>query len=282
MLLHFPHHTGPGSRRNTIQNNEDCVPTMEPRPRLGRGGGFGRYVPFVLQLMSQGVKYRAGRYAGSFTWFEAAIIRGSTRDIIDNPDKFAHSIQGSPVMRDDPRSQTVTSSFHVSNPWETERKVWRLQKNVTASPDETLHEVTWTNYDDNQYKSESREDDLWDKAGRGSGYGFVNRLEPSDRIAIYASARVSRTDHLGSIKVWLPDPVRVLYSTLAGSTTSTALKFRRFSGRNQGRKAGTGRFSTVCMTLYIITMLWLLDQLVPVQYHRVWPILEGEVIRCSL
>jgi hypothetical protein len=77
----------------------------------------------------------------------------------------------------------------VPNPWRTGSKVWHLQRNVRASPQEALHEITWTDRDDPEKKEETTE--ALHTTGTGWGYGFVRELTPGDRIAIYARAQVS-------------------------------------------------------------------------------------------
>ena len=80
-------------------------------------------------------------------------------------------------------------AFQVPNPWRTGSKVWHLQRNVRALPQETLHEITWTDRDDPERKEETTE--ALHATGTGWGYGFVRELTPGDRIAIYARAQVS-------------------------------------------------------------------------------------------
>jgi hypothetical protein len=65
-------------------------------------------------------------------------------------------------------------------------KIWHLQSNVRASTDEALHEIVWTDRDDESQPANSKE------TGRGAGTGFVRSIDPSrDEIAVVARTRVS-------------------------------------------------------------------------------------------
>jgi hypothetical protein len=132
-------------------------------------------------------------YAGSWTWFEAAIIRGlGGEDFVNEPDAVARQIQGSSVLppASNAPSDTPDASLgplQVLHPFNRTR-VWMLQRNLRANREEALHEVAWTNADDDSAKKDTNE--VLDKSGTGTGYGFVRSLEPGDRIAVYARAQV--------------------------------------------------------------------------------------------
>ncbi|KAJ2933876.1 hypothetical protein H1R20_g3216, partial [Candolleomyces eurysporus] len=138
-------------------------------------------------------------YAGSWTWFEAAIIRGLKGDGIDNPDEVARRIQA-PSTRDTSDNANLEDAFQVPNPWCSGSKVWHLQSNVRASSQETLHEIVWTDQDDPEKKEETVE--ALERTGAGWGYGFVRELTPGDRIAIYARAQYPGwVNHVGAVEI---------------------------------------------------------------------------------
>ena len=129
---------------------------------------------------------------GSWTWFEAAIIRGLKEDVgINGPDETARRIQGSSTRNTSdkakPGDAALEGAFQVPNPWRSGSKVWYLQSNFTASSQEMLHEITWTDQDDPEKKEETTES--LGRTGTGWGYGLVRELTPGDRIAIYARAQ---------------------------------------------------------------------------------------------
>ena len=67
-------------------------------------------------------------------------------------------------------------------------KVWHLQSNVRASTYEALHEIVWTDGDDESQPATSRNSK---ETGSGAGTGFVRSIQPQDVIAVVARARVS-------------------------------------------------------------------------------------------
>ena len=109
-------------------------------------------------------------------------------DGIDNPDEVAHRIQDASTRNTSDKAGPE-DAFQVPNPWRSGSKVWHLQRNVRASSQETLHEITWTDEDDPEKKENTKQ--VLKDTGTGWGYGFVRQLKPGDRIAIYARARVS-------------------------------------------------------------------------------------------
>lgn len=178
-------------------------------------------------------------YAGSWTWFEAAIIRGlGGDDFVNDTDSIARNrIQGSTVLpprrdtaHDELKSNSTTGAIQVPHPFNGSR-VWMLQRNLRANREETLHEIVWTDGDDEETKEDTNE--VLDRSGRGLGYGFVRSLEPGDRIAVYVRAQVIIAlsescviHHLTRFRL----PYR---STLGGSTMFETSKYRYFTPCNE-------------------------------------------------
>jgi len=112
-------------------------------------------------------------YEASFTWFEAAILRPGE----EQRGRRLWDLDY-PVLADvvDP----LTLPPREAGGW----KIWHLQSNVRASTDEALHEIVWTDRDDESQPANSKE------TGRGAGTGFVRSIDPSrDEIAVVARTR---------------------------------------------------------------------------------------------
>ena len=67
-------------------------------------------------------------------------------------------------------------------------KIWHLQSNIRASADEALHEIVWTDRDDESQPATSCNPK---ETGSGAGTGFVRSIQPRDVIAVVVRARVS-------------------------------------------------------------------------------------------
>lgn len=138
---------------------------------------------------------------GSWTWFEAAIVRGlGGDDIINAPDEAARAIEGSSHPAQNSVSTTASSlpsdvkaPHQVRNPVDGSR-VWMLQRNRRANPFEALHEIIWRKITAIT-ESDIDMNEALDKTGAGTGVGFVDQLQPGDRIAIYARAQVMVLPH---------------------------------------------------------------------------------------
>ncbi|EDR04268.1 uncharacterized protein LACBIDRAFT_330767 [Laccaria bicolor S238N-H82] len=114
-------------------------------------------------------------YEGSFTWFEAAICPSEEL----KPGRPLWEIEY-PVSAD--VADPLTLAPRKAGEW----KIWHLQSNVRASPYEALHEIVWTDRDDDSQPATS-----WNlkKTGSGAGTGFVRSIQPRDVIAVVARAR---------------------------------------------------------------------------------------------
>ncbi|KAF2806865.1 uncharacterized protein BDZ99DRAFT_465625 [Mytilinidion resinicola] len=152
-----------------------CV-VSEPIPAIQDGERIKRKtVKFRLRSHDQGWGGDPGcpgTYNGSYTWFEASILRPSG------------SAEVTPIPLNLFISPRPTSSsldrYHVSlvaPPNAPDDPVWHIQRNMCASPQERTHEVEW------------REGSAFDPSlGSGDGKGFCETLQPGDRIAIWARA----------------------------------------------------------------------------------------------
>ncbi|KAH6905061.1 hypothetical protein BKA70DRAFT_1108445, partial [Coprinopsis sp. MPI-PUGE-AT-0042] len=150
---------------------ESCL-THESRMKLRR---------VVFHILSHdqgwgGDPNLTGRFEGSWTWFEASIIRGEIHRLLEGASENAKSGPGVP--------------FRVPNPSNGE-KVWHLQSNVRASPSHAeMHEVVWDLTQDASLTSPSligQSDLLKTKGWPGSR--FRRRVQPGDRIAVFARAQ---------------------------------------------------------------------------------------------
>lgn len=180
-------------------------------------------------LIDFAFRFHTEPYAGSWTWFEAAIVRGlGGDDFVGDPDSIARSrIQGSSVLpptRDTHHRGSTPEPYQVPNTSNGSR-VWMLQRNLRAHGAEALHEIVWTDVDDEDTKEDTNE--ALDRFGRGSGYGFVRSLEPGDRIAVYARAQVNIAFH-ESLAIDASDqiPFRSIPSTLDGLITYKKSRYR--------------------------------------------------------
>lgn len=136
---------------------------------------------------------RSGAYEGSYTWFEAVIVREI---------KYKHQATGPSYARVEkewtrqalnfragymkyPHCEVVT----VKNPNNQNSDTWEILRNIraaTVTPKRTYHPrtVVWT-------ADEEVVDESMDRTERGSGRGFLSSLMKDDRIAVMARAQVS-------------------------------------------------------------------------------------------
>ncbi|KAG6895293.1 hypothetical protein C0992_002100, partial [Termitomyces sp. T32_za158] len=137
-------------------------------------------VKFNLKSCDQGWAddtYDNGPYSGSYTWFEAGIIR------VESDDSVPHIMLTQCVDDFDANAFSDGFAKEVSNPLEQGGR-WKLQYNLRASSSAREHEVVWTNsdiFDDAAYTSAKAK-------GARTGCGFISRLAPGDRVALVARA----------------------------------------------------------------------------------------------
>ncbi|EDR04267.1 uncharacterized protein LACBIDRAFT_295078 [Laccaria bicolor S238N-H82] len=116
-------------------------------------------------------------YEASFTWFEAAICPG---------EELPKGPMGSVRDLDYPLLEDVVDPLTLPPRKAGVWKIWHLQSNIRGSADEALHEIVWTDRDD-----ESQTATSWNpkETGSGAGTGFVRSIQPRDVIAVVARAR---------------------------------------------------------------------------------------------
>jgi len=87
------------------------------------------------------------------------------------------------------RQQVVTVARDRSGrDVEHSRDAWKVQRNRRGVPDAATHRIVWLN----DGVDSSKLGDKWTSQGQGSGRGFVGSLQPGDRIALLARAKVCR------------------------------------------------------------------------------------------
>lgn len=122
-----------------------------------------------------------GTYQGSWTWFEAAIIRdfqaGTALEEVSRAriERTFCDIKGA-------RNPKVTL---VTNP-NNDSDVWHIQQNKRADKSFSEHKVRWSLYD----KDNAGESKNIHATGAGLGAQFVQSIQPNDRIAVLARAKV--------------------------------------------------------------------------------------------
>ena len=154
----------------------------------------------------------AGPYENSYTWFEAFIVR-SYRDasgkdtantkeikaILEERDAHPRVVPGGLLLRE--------KVFNGSNPARTmilgtvanprahagASDVWDVQRNRRADSQEQTHEVVWV--PQAEPSSSKEEAKYFMETGSRMGVGFVDALQPGDRVAVLARAQVSRVLH---------------------------------------------------------------------------------------
>ncbi|KAG5646430.1 hypothetical protein DXG03_003480 [Asterophora parasitica] len=116
-----------------------------------------------------------GTYQGSYTWFEAAIIRDDREQV----PQFLFQLEQQPVhaFNDDAFSRELARE--IRNPLE-ESERWKLQYNLQVSFPPKVHQVVWMKDDviNDEIEAVAR------AKGAGTGRGFVSTLRPGDRVAL--------------------------------------------------------------------------------------------------
>lgn len=159
-----------------------------------------------------------GPYDGSYTWFEAVIVRQLQLGTSVNAEEQARLIIEALERRrhresneQDATGETICQTLQLSvpRPWlfgfiqKTEptpcnlitvknfhdgSDMWTIQTNPRAEFNASQHEVVWSKND----ASVSAEDEERGHSltGRKSGGGFIAALQPGDRVAVLARAQV--------------------------------------------------------------------------------------------
>ncbi|PPQ75730.1 hypothetical protein CVT24_002583 [Panaeolus cyanescens] len=175
--------------------------------------------PFTIQAVSftmlsrdQGWGGEAnlrGEYEGSWTWFDAKIIKNVDTSSTEKALKAAADIESKEQILvvkelvDDSKSRpshirrALTTATVVEHEyWKTRdtdmhilystEDVWTVHRNRRAKREYFQHSITWNRGDAPQ---PGHVKSYIDETGRGQNYGFVEALQPDDRIAIIAQAK---------------------------------------------------------------------------------------------
>uniref|UniRef100_A0A8H7XVC4 Uncharacterized protein n=1 Tax=Psilocybe cubensis TaxID=181762 RepID=A0A8H7XVC4_PSICU len=131
------------------------------------------------------------KYLGSWTWFEAGIIREVEKTSVGEQPGTEEGLILTRV-RDfmDAMDDTVGDGMKialVANPSQTDSSTWHLQRNIRASREDAIHQIVWS--DEVPDYAEEDEMKFIDSTGAGKGMGYVRCLQPSDRIVVIAKAK---------------------------------------------------------------------------------------------
>ncbi|KAF9555115.1 hypothetical protein CPC08DRAFT_712307 [Agrocybe pediades] len=146
------------------------------------------------------------KYMGSWTWFEAVIIRDfvlpthntdsndgllSADDITDRLKEAVKRRRKGELLSETEEILSVrtpvTDLSTVKNKSKTTKDVWPIQRNIRASKEPTLYEVYWSKVDLG-FHDELDDLEFMDMTGSGRGTGFVQCLRPTDRIGVIGRA----------------------------------------------------------------------------------------------
>jgi hypothetical protein len=141
------------------------------------------------------------RYKGSYTWFEAIIVR----DFIQHTPTMGPSDETEMICQAlDHRGLEGDNNYNncevvtVKTPDDEKCDTWKIQRNERASGEYQLHTVIWTEEEEEVID----ESILMNETGRGLGRGFVRSLKKDDRIAIMARAEFPGwVNHIKSIEL---------------------------------------------------------------------------------
>ncbi|KAL0062366.1 hypothetical protein AAF712_010777 [Marasmius tenuissimus] len=120
---------------------------------------------------------RYGPYHGSWSWFEASIVRARHAQ---SP-AWIKGVRSEPMSLDNLRTEdsTITDAVMVGPP----PKRWFIHSNRTADRNFTQRTTAWSIHDDDIV------DDYLLRGRVGKGREFLSLLEPGDRIALLVRAR---------------------------------------------------------------------------------------------
>jgi hypothetical protein len=121
-----------------------------------------------------------GTYVGSWTWFEAAIIRDDDPGI----EQYLLELDTMNVARQ--KELPKVRLAEVGTPPDGLTR-WPIQRNIHVSSAFERHEVVWTNEDRFDEATEANAA----VHGSGTGRGFLSTLTGGDRVAVVVRARVS-------------------------------------------------------------------------------------------
>lgn len=136
-----------------------------------------------------------GTYRCSWTWFEAAILRGSRvcrleEDLVKTEEPVNITDPAVPYPEEGLEEVGVTV---VGEELAEEVKTrWRVQSNVNSHRDPTEHVIEWFPHQKipeevlSDPGNTNSEEDV--RTGHGFGIGFVDALKPGDRLVLIARA----------------------------------------------------------------------------------------------
>ncbi|KAJ7722891.1 hypothetical protein DFH07DRAFT_759734 [Mycena maculata] len=154
------------------------TPQFPSRETLGGPGARLRVKCVKFRILSNDQGWSSapqfhGTYNGSYTWFEAAILRPGPRPELQGWRRWALAMGSTRFLPSRPL-------IEVKNPHE-EGGRWLIQRNRCASKEPLLHTVVWV-----PGRAEAKPEE--EERGRGHGSGFTDLLDPEDRIGIVARA----------------------------------------------------------------------------------------------
>ncbi|KAJ7489109.1 hypothetical protein FB451DRAFT_1552991 [Mycena latifolia] len=156
------------------------TPPFPAAEELGGPGARLRVKLVKFEILSNdqgwgGEPEHRGTYNGSYTWFEAAILR---------PGKAPEQEPELPGWRlrvGWRRLPSIPPLVEVKNPLESDGR-WRIQTNRCASRQAMNHTIIWQEGGSGDSEEGERE------KGSGDGAGFIEILAPGDRIGVVARA----------------------------------------------------------------------------------------------
>lgn len=156
-----------------------------------------------------------GVYPGSWTWFEAMILRPvgggddwislywAKRGISSEPSVASALAKLAGLDKPPPKEQAILC--FVPNPKRPPSHSWHVQKNRRGNSKPKEYMVVWDKTG-KQSRMERLGCEFDTDTGASSGIGFVNSLQEGDRIVLIAYAKVRR------IPVYTSTPQRLKYA----------------------------------------------------------------------
>lgn len=137
-----------------------------------------RSVSFELRSHDQGWggdRACRGTYSGSYTWFEACILRPIPCSPPARPLRLPYTFNPHPTaVCLNPLGYTLVPCSASSR---EETVIWHIQSNVCARSQEMVHRVEWRPGEVQEMRP-----------GRGIGKAFVEKLRPGDRVGVWVRA----------------------------------------------------------------------------------------------
>ncbi|PPR07440.1 hypothetical protein CVT24_007803 [Panaeolus cyanescens] len=148
-------------------------------------------------------------YEGSWTWFEAKIVR--TRDPSEEVNLNERELQNS--IKTDLSTGTTLVCKTVKNPYASpegqsglrssdphityeQGDSWTIVRNCRANDEYLTHTVVW---DRTYVFDKAGEIDRLNREGKGQGAGFVRALGRDDRVAVISRARFNGWENVAQM-----------------------------------------------------------------------------------